>query len=136
MTAPAPARVAEFGDSPELSRELIALIRSGTKRGAASLLWGHEADNETAPQVGDIEVVVDHRREPVLVTRIVGVEIRPFIEVGADFAEREGEGDGSLAHWRTVHWAFFSRECRRIGREPSEEMPVVCASFEVLGMVP
>jgi uncharacterized protein YhfF len=136
MSAPATARIAEFGDSPELSEELIALIRSGAKRGAASLLWGHEADNEMVPQVGDIEVVVDHRREPVLVTRIVGVEVLAFIEVGAEFAAREGEGDGSLAHWRTAHWAFFSRECRRIGREPSEAMPVVCSSFEVLGMVP
>ena len=86
--------------------------------------------------VGDIEVVVDHHREPVLVTRVVGVEIHPFNEVGADFAAREGEGNGSLAYWRSAHWAFFSRECRRIGRAPSEEMPVVCASFEVLGMVP
>ncbi len=136
MTAPAPARVTEFGDSAELSRELIALIRSGKKRGGASLLWGYEADNETVPKVGDIEVVVDHLRQPILVTRILEVEVLPFFKVGAQFAAREGEGDGSLACWRTAHWAFFSRECRRIGREPGEEMPIVCASFGVLGMVP
>ena len=132
---PANARVTEFGDSPALSEELLALIRSGAKRGGAALLWAMEADKETVAQVGDIEVVVDHRRVPALVTRIVEVEIHPFDEVGAEFAAREGEGDGSLAYWRTAHWAFFSRECRRIGREPSERMLVVCSSFEVLGIV-
>jgi len=34
------------------------------------------------------------------------------------------------------HWRFFSRECRRIGREPSEDMPVVCSVFELLAAVP
>ena len=47
----------------------------------------------------------------------------------------EGEGDGSLAYWRDAHWAFFSRECARIGRAPSEAMPVVCSVFEVLAIV-
>jgi uncharacterized protein YhfF len=60
----------------------------------------------------------------------------PFSGVSAAFAAREGEGDGSLEYWRTAHWAFFSRECRRIGREPIESMPVVCCSFEVLTEVP
>lgn len=131
-----PVRVGAFGDSPELSRELLALIREGPKRGGASLLWGHEADGEPVPAVGDIEIVVDHAGAPSLVTRAVKVEVVPFNKVSADFAAREGEGDGSLDHWRREHWKFFSRECARIGRQPSEEMPVVCTSFEVLHVVP
>lgn len=130
------ARVGAFGDSETLSRELLALIRSGKKRGGASLLWAHEAEGEPVPEVGDIEIVVDHRNEPSLVTRIVGVQVLPFIEVGAEFAAREAEGDACLAYWRRAHWAYFSRECRRLGREPDEMMPVVCSSFEVLSVVP
>ncbi len=75
---------------------------------------------------------MDALSRPALVTRTVEVEIRPFEEVGAPFAAREGEGDGSLGHWREAHWAFFSRECARIRRAPSPRMPVVCTSFEVL----
>lgn len=82
--------------------------------------------------VGDIEVVIDHRQQPVLITRIVSVEQMPYSEVSAEYAAIEGEGDGSLAYWREGHWAFFSRECERIGREPSESMPVVCSVFELL----
>jgi uncharacterized protein YhfF len=129
-------RVTRFGDSPELSEELLSLIRSGRKRGGASLLWAGEADHEPLPSAGDIEIVLDHRNAPRFVTRISKVEIVAFAEVGAQFAAREGEGDGSLEHWRRAHSDFFSRECRRLGREPSDAMPVVCSAFELLSIVP
>jgi uncharacterized protein YhfF len=133
---PHSAKVGAFGDSAEQSRQLLSLIRSGRKRGGASLLWAYEAEGEPVPEVGDVEVVVDYSHRPSLVTRITEVEIVPFNTVGPGFAAREGEGDGSLEYWRSEHWRFFTRECRRIGREPLESMPVVCCSFEVLHVVP
>ena len=137
ITLPAGAvRVGAFGDSAELSEELLSLIRAGRKRGGASLVWAHEADAEPLPAIGEIEVVVDHLGAPSVVTRTIAVEVVPFNQVSAGFAAREGEGDGSLEYWRRVHWAFFSRECERIGRTPSDTMPVVCCSFEVLNVVP
>ena len=129
-------RVGGFGDSAELSEELLNLIRAGRKRGGASLVWAHEAESESIPSVGDIEIVVNHVNAPSLVTRVIGVEVVPFNRVSAQFAAREGEGDGSLEYWRREHWAYFTRECQRIGRVPSEDMPVVCCSFEVLNVVP
>lgn len=129
---PGPVRVDGYGDTPELSMELIELIRSGRKRAGTGLLWAYEHDGEPIAQTGDLELVVDHLNQPVLVTRIVRSEIVPFNEVTAAYAAIEGEGDGSLAYWRQGHWNFFSRECRRIGREPAQTMPVVCNVFEVL----
>ena len=131
-----PVRLDGFGDSPSLSEELLALIRAGKKRAGTSLLWGMEADNDTMPRNGDIEIVLDHRNEPALVTRIVDVKVLPYDQVTAEYAAIEGEGDGSLAYWREGHWAYFSRECRRIGREPTPAMPVVCSVFEVLCILP
>lgn len=125
-----------FGDSPELSMELLALIREGRKRAGTSLLWAIEAENQEVAQVGDIEIVLDHQQEPALITRFTRVEVVPYSEVTAEYAAIEGEGDGSLAYWRDAHWAFFSRECHRLGREPSESMPVVCSVFEVLQVFP
>lgn len=129
---PGPLRVDAYGDSPELSAELLSLIKSGKKRAGTSLLWGVEVDGEALPRVGDLEIVLDHHNEPALLTRIVSVDIVAFKDVDATYAAIEGEGDGSLAYWREGHWAFFSRECARIGRTPSEDMPVVCSVFEVL----
>jgi predicted acetyltransferase/uncharacterized protein YhfF len=131
-----PVRVDSYGDSPELSASLIALIRAGPKRAGTSLLWALEAENEPLPEAGQIEIVVDHRNEPVLITRITRVEVLPYASVTAEYAAIEGEGDGSLEYWREAHWAFFSRECERLGREASESMPVVCSVFEVLIVVP
>ena len=131
-----PVHVDGYGDSAELSEELLSLIRSGRKRAGTSLLWGCEADGEAIPTPGTIELVIDHQDEPALVTKITSVEIVPFNEVTPEYAAIEGEGDGSLEYWRKGHWAFFGRECRRIGREPSENMPVVCCVFEVLHVVP
>ncbi|MCM2326958.1 MAG: ASCH domain-containing protein [Lysobacter sp.] len=136
---PVPAgavRVDAYGDSPGLSESLLALIRSGRKRAGTSLLWGIEAEGGEVPAPGQIELVVDHLNEPALVCRITEVRIVPFDEVTAEYAAIEGEGDGSLEYWREGHWAFFSRECRRIDREPDERMPVVCSVFELLSVVP
>jgi uncharacterized protein YhfF len=124
-----------YGDSAELSEELIGLIRAGGKRGGTSLLWAMQADGEELPAVGDIEIVVDHHFEPVLVVRITRVDVVAFSAVDAGFAASEGEGDLSLAAWRKDHWAFFGRECKRIGRQPNESMPCVCSNFEVLNFL-
>jgi uncharacterized protein YhfF len=129
-------RVDSFGDSPESSAALLALIRSGRKRAGTSLLWSIEAEGEAVPAPGQIALVVDHRHEPALVCRLTDVRVLPFDEVDAGYAAIEGEGDGSLEFWRAGHWAFFTRECRRLGREPQPGMPVVCVVFEVLSVVP
>lgn len=94
------ARVGAFGDSAELSEELLSLIRRGRKRGGASLVWAHEADAEPIPTVGEIEIVVNHLNVPSVVTRTTSVEVVPFNQVSAQFTAREGEGDGSLEYWR------------------------------------
>lgn len=133
---PGRLRVDGFGDSPELSEELIGLIRSGPKRAGTSLLWAMVCDGDPMPAAGDIEIVVDHRNEPALVLQISSVRIVPFQAVDAAYAAIEGEGDGSLEFWREGHWRFFSRECARIGRVPTPEMPVVCSVFELIAVLP
>ena len=129
-------RVDTYRDSETLSNELISLIRSGHKRAGTGLLWQHEHVNEPVAQVGEIEVVVNYAGIPSVVTRTVSTEVVAFNEVTAQYATTEGEGDGSLQHWRRAHWAYFSRECERIGRAPNESMLVVCSVFEVLHVLP
>jgi uncharacterized protein YhfF len=133
---PGNVRVDAYGDSPGLSRGLLKLIAQGKKHAGSSLLWAIEADGERLPDAGDIEVVVDHCRVPVLITRITRVDILAFDDVGSQHASAEGEGDGKLEIWRRIHWEFFSRECLRISRVPDPRMPVVCSTFELLNVVP
>lgn len=129
---PGPVHADGYGDTPEISEYCLGLIRAGRKRAGTGLLWAYEHDGQHVAQAGDLEIAVDHRQRPVIVTRILSSKVVPYCEVTAEYAAIEGEGDGSLAYWRTAHWEFFSRECRRIGRAPAESMPVICTVFEVL----
>ena len=123
--------VDSFGDSPALSAELLELIRAGTKRAGASLLWAHEDERDPPPTVGDIGIVVSWEGAPAFVTLVVRCEVIPFDQVTAEFAWLEGEGDRTLAFWRDAHWAFFERECKRLGYKASAKMPVVCCEFQL-----
>lgn len=129
-------RVDAHGDSPILSASLLALTRCGRKRAGAGLRWAFEAEAAPLAVPGRIGLVVDRLNEAALVCRVTEVQVVPFNEASAEFAAIGGEGDGSLAHWRDAHWAFFSRECRRIGRPPLERMPVVCSVFGMPSVVP
>jgi uncharacterized protein YhfF len=95
------------------------------------LVWAWEAEGEF-PRVGDIEIIIDWQGEPLAVIELTEVRVLPFEEVDATFAYDEGEGDRSLATWRAGHWRYFSRECARLGREPTPTMPVVCQRFRLL----
>ena len=128
--------VSGYGDSPELSASLIGLITAGRKTAGSALLWALEHDGEAPAEVGDLEVIVDFHGAPVVVTRVTESRIVPFLEVGAEYAALEGEGDLSLAYWRDAHRGFFGRECARIGRTPDDAMPVACTVFEVIAVVP
>jgi uncharacterized protein YhfF len=121
-----------FGDSPKMADSLGALVREGIKTATASLVWAYEAEDEALPEVGDYSIILDGHEEPLCIIQTTKVTIRPFNEVDAEHAYLEGEGDRSLAFWQDVHWKFFGRECAGLGREPSQEMPVLCERFKLV----
>jgi uncharacterized protein YhfF len=90
------------------------------------------AGNERVPQVGDLSIITNWDGDPLCIIQTTEVEIKPYNAVDPPFAYDEGEGDRSLAFWRAAHWRFFSRECASLGREPAEDMPVVCERFRVV----
>jgi uncharacterized protein YhfF len=120
-----------FGDGAAMADELAALVLQGTKRATASALWAYEAEGEALPRPGDLSIVADGSGTPRCVIETLAVEVVPFREVTEAFAHAEGEGDRSLAYWRRVHRAFFTRELAAAGQAFDASMPVVCERFEV-----
>jgi uncharacterized protein YhfF len=121
-----------FDDNEQTANELGALVLSGQKRATAGLLWTNELTGKPLPTVGSLSVVTDWAGAPLCVIQPTHIEIVRFDAVSDSFAAREGEGDKTLRYWRDAHWRFFSRECVRLGREPTLHMPVVCEEFEVV----
>ena len=121
-----------FGNSERMAKELNELVLSGVKHATASLAWRYEHDPVPQPKAGDLSIVTSWSKQPLCIIETTSVEVVPFGEVSEDFARTEGEDDGTLESWRRNHTKFFAEECVRIGRNPSESMPVVCERFRVI----
>jgi uncharacterized protein YhfF len=127
-----PYSVWHFGYDEALADSLAELVRSGPKRATAGSLWSYELEQEPFPKIGELSVVTDWAGRARCVIRTTSVEIVAFEAVTAEHAAAEGEGDRSLEYWRTSHWAYFTRELRAAGREPSPDMLIVCERFELV----
>ncbi len=125
----APREAWSFGNDPRTATKLGFLVRDGVKRATTSLRSWYEGDGALLmPVVGALGIILGGTGEPLCVIRTTRVEIERFGAVTAEFARVEGEGDGSLAHWRRVHLAFFAAE----GRPAHDETEVVLEWFELL----
>ena len=121
-----------FDDNEPSANELAQLVLAGRKRATAGLAWAYDAASVPLPKSGALSVVTDWAKLPLCVIETRRVEVVAFDEVTEEFAATEGEGDGSLSYWQAAHWAYFGRECQRIGRVLDAKMPVVCERFEVV----
>jgi uncharacterized protein YhfF len=120
-----------FHDNEQGAFDLAQLVLQGIKRGTASLAWAFEHDKKRPPWPGSLSVMTDWHGTPLGIIETMKIEAVPFEEVTAEFAAIEGEGDGSLRYWSEGHWTYFSRECRRIGKQADRRMLVYCEQFEV-----
>lgn len=124
-----------FGDSPELSDELLGLVLDGTKTATAELVEEFEGGGEALPVKGDLSIVLDGAGAPRLLVRTTRVDVVPFDQVTAEHAYLEGEGDRTLESWREAHERYWRRTLGAVGRQFQPSMPVVCERFEVLYQV-
>ena len=121
-----------WGDGPAMADELGALIVQGTKTATCSALWEWEAEGNPIPKTGYLTIALDGHAQPLCIVETIDISIHKYNEVDADFASAEGEGDLSLKYWREAHKNYFSRVLPKVGREFSEEMPLVCERFRVI----
>ncbi|HHU10293.1 MAG TPA: ASCH domain-containing protein [Intrasporangiaceae bacterium] len=120
-----------FGATAEQADELLALVLAGRKTATAGALWDYEAEGEPVPQEGALSIVLDGAGHPRALIVTTDVDVVPFAQVGAEHAAAEGEGDGSLDHWRRVHEDFFTEHATH-DRGFSPDMPVVLERFKLV----
>ena len=69
---------------------------------------------------------------PAVIVELVNVEECKFEDVSAEFAAREGEGDGSLEFWKKTHEDYFKLQLTDWGHEWSDQLKIVLESFDVV----
>lgn len=121
-----------FGDDPELADRLLGLVLAGEKTATSSALVEYELAGEALPRRGDLAIVLDSAGRPAALVRTTAVDTVPFDQVDEDLAAAEGEGDRTLASWRTEHEAYWHRALEPLGAAFAPGMPVVTERFELL----
>lgn len=104
---------AEFAFPGPLRDQLVAAILNGTKTSTTGLLADYEHEGDPLPEIGERSAVVDSADNPVAVIEVTGVRVVPLAEVDLQHAVDEGEGDTSVAGWRSNHESFWHSDQMR-----------------------
>ncbi|MFT4416450.1 ASCH domain-containing protein [Fredinandcohnia humi] len=127
--APQSVSAWQFGADPD---HLAQLVINGVKTATCSGHIFYEIENAPLPKVDDYSILLNSKDEPVAIIKTTEVTIQPMNRVPEEFAHAEGEGDRSYQYWKDVHVTFFTEELRKIGREFTEDMLLVCKRFELV----
>ncbi|TKA08421.1 ASCH domain-containing protein [Actinacidiphila oryziradicis] len=111
---------AEFAFPGPLRDQLVAAILNGSKSSTTGLVADYEHEGESLPEVGSRSVVIDSDGHPVAVIEVTSVRVVPLAEVDLAHAVDEGEGDTSVAGWRSSHERFWHSEEMRAALEDPE----------------
>ncbi len=112
---------------------LADLVIKGIKTATCGWLEADQKCHERLPEVGDRSYIMNSTDEPVCVVETTEVVIRLFLEVDAQFAFDEGEGDRSYEYWRKGHESFFAKEAAELGLKwDSSTQHVYCERFRVV----
>ena len=108
---------------------LADLVLKGEKTATASAYDLYALEDESLPQEGKFDVILDSQNQAVCIVEITKVSVQPFNQVSAQHAFKEGEGDKTLAYWRQVHEACFAEWLREAGLTFTPESKVVLEEF-------
>ena len=127
-----PYQVWYFGNTSEMARELAELVLQSKKTATGSLAAVNKLKPEAAPIDGGYSVFTHYEGNPQGVIQTTEIRHLPFMEVDAQFAFDEGEGDQTLEYWREVHWLYFTKEAAELNIEFNEKSLVACERFKLL----
>lgn len=121
-----------FCDNEKDANDCAKLVVKKIKQATAPLLWSFEINNEKLPRKGDLNIITNWNKVPQAIILTTKIELIKFSEITEKFAQREGEGDKSLAYWKKVHKAYYKREMQSHKEEFSKDMIIVCQYFDTI----
>ncbi len=124
--------VFHFGTPGFMASQLAHLVAKGRKRLTAGWVASHEKAGVPIPAAGWVSIVTDGFGIPIACIETERFERLKFREVTAEMAEREGEGDLSLADWKRGHWKYWTEvEAPGTGLTFTEDSEIFIEGFRV-----
>lgn len=122
-----------FCDDEYNTNECARLVSVGKKRATCSVKEAYRIEGEELPKVGQHQIVLDWKKNPVCIVKITNVDFCPFGLVSREFAESEGEGDGTFEWWYKAHNDFFTQDCKlAYDIDFNDSTELVLVSFELV----
>ena len=121
-----------FCDNAADAAICLALVLSGQKQATACSLAELELNGDPIPQVGDYAIVTNWEGEAQCVIQTHTVVIQKFADVDDAFVHAEGEGDKSLAWWRTAHQQYFTRVLAGTNYAVDDALEIACEQFKLV----
>lgn len=124
--------VFSFGNSPQAASRLAHLVIKGRKRAISVNPAVLKTLEVTLPKEGLVSVVTDGFGIPLCCIETEHVDFSKFNQVTELAARGEGEGNLSLAGWRSIHFQHFSDEAKSLELSFDEHSEVLINWFRVL----
>ena len=110
-----------------MADELLALVLAGKKTATVSVIL----EDEKAPSVGDLSLVLDGRSTPACVIKTVHVETVKFCGLTWDMVKLEGE-DENFEQWKSGNIRYWTRDAAKRGYTFTDQTPITFERFEVV----
>jgi len=121
-----------FCDNEKDANDCAKLVVKNIKQATAPSLWSFKINNEKLPKKRHLNIITNWNKVPQAIILTTKIELIKFSEITAKFAQREGEGEKSLAYWKKVHKAYYKREMQGYKENFSEDMIIVCQYFNTI----
>ena len=108
-------------------RRTFSLVLAGKKTATVSVIL----EDEKAPSVGDLSLVLDGRSTPACVIKTVHVETVKFCGLTWDMVKLEGE-DENFEQWKSGNIRYWTRDAAKRGYTFTDQTLITFERFEVV----
>ena len=120
-----------FGDSMELSNELLLLVVDGKKTATCGRIKNSFFQTHSMVQVGDYSIMTTFDLKPKAIIQTTSIWEGPIDEVPWELAILEGE-DETFSSWKEGHIRYFDREAHEEGTVFDLKESIVFEQFNVV----
>ncbi len=122
-----------FHNNKEDANRLANLVLNEKKKAGSGLYAWYKEANADLPKITTKHIITDFDGKAKAIIEIKKVDTIAFNQISEIYAAMDmGTNVEPLKKWRKSHWDFFESAMQESGDKPTEEMLIVCETFETI----